>query len=208
MAAFFVELRACARLQYLCLSDNGFPMLNIRDAVRADIPVITAIYAESVENDSATYELTAPGTVEMEQRFTTITSNGYPYIVAEDDQGTVLGYAYASAFRTRPAYNWFVEDSIYLAPEARGKGLGKALLSELLRRCTALGFRQMVAVIGGESAGSFALHASLGFEHTGCMKASGFKFGKWLDTYFMQLALGEGSDSTPDKEAYPGPLYQ
>ncbi len=183
-------------------------MYKIREALAADIPLITAIYSESVLNDTATYELQAPDTVEMGRRFETITLNGYPYLVAEDKMGEILGYAYASAFRSRPAYNWYVEDSIYIAPHARGKGVGKALLAELLERCTALGFRQMVAVIGGDSAASIALHSSAGFEHAGCLKASGFKFGKWLDTYFMQLALGEGGKTAPDTDAYPGSLYK
>lgn len=183
-------------------------MTKIRDGVAADIPAITAIYSESVLNGIATYELEAPDEAEMAKRFEAIKASRYPYIVAEDEDGVVLGYAYASAFRSRPAYNWMVEDSIYLAKDARGKGIGKLLLRELLERCAELGFRQMVAVIGGPVPGSVALHASLGFEHCGNLKASGFKHGKWLDTIFMQKALGEGNDSLPDTSAYPGLLYQ
>lgn len=183
-------------------------MISIRDAVSADIPAITKIYAESVANGTATYELEAPGEKEMESRLATITSNGYPYIVAEDENAQMLGYAYASAFRTRPAYNWLVEDSIYLAPEARGKRIGRALLDELLKRCTELGFRQMIAVIGGASPASIAVHASAGFEHSGHMKATGFKHDKWLDTVFMQIALGNGAETIPDTSTYPGTLYK
>ncbi len=183
-------------------------MFTIRDARAEDVPFLTAIYAESVVNDTATYELTPPGEPEMGARFSAITGNGYPYLVAEDADGNIVGYAYASAFRGRPAYNWLVEDSIYLAPQARGKGIGKALLVALLSRCTELGFRQMTAVIGGTSAASIALHSSLGFEHCGVLKASGFKHGKWLDTIFMQLALGEGAETMPDPATYPGPLYR
>src|SRR5690606_19462093 len=130
-------------------------------------------------------------------------AQGYPYIAAEDETGRLIGYAYASAFRTRPAYRWLVEDSIYLSPEARGKGTGKALLRELLGRCEALGFRQMVAVIGGASPASVSVHKSLGFEMTGTLKGTGFKHGRWLDTVLMQIALGDGTKTLPDMAAYP-----
>lgn len=178
----------------------------IRDAVENDIPSITAIYREAVLNGTATYELDAPDEGEMRSRHATITGRGYPYIVAVGDAGEVLGYAYASAFRTRPAYNWLVEDSIYLAPEARGQGIGRALLDELLKRCAALGFRQMVAVIGGASPASIGVHRAAGFEMSGTIKATGFKHGQWLDTVFMQIALGEGADTLPDLSAYPANL--
>ena len=180
--------------------------LQIRPATLQDLGAITAIYAENVANGTATYELDAPDRGEMEQRFRRNTSRGYPYIVARDPAGAVLGYAYASAFRDRPAYSWLVEDSIYLAPEARGRGVGKALLAELIRRCTELGFRQMVAVIGGAHPASIALHFAAGFEHGGQMKATGFKHGRWLDTVIMQLALGEGAESAPSLEQYPATI--
>lgn len=179
----------------------------LRDAIIADLCAITDIYRDSVVNGTASYEIAPPDQSEMTHRFQAIKDKGYPYIAAEAEDGTLLGYAYASAFRTRPAYRWLVEDSIYLSPEARGKGVGKALLRELLARCQALGFRQMVAVIGGASPASVAVHKSLGFEMTGTMKGTGFKHGKWLDTAFMQIALGEGTGSEPDMVAYPGSLY-
>ncbi|MCZ4091072.1 GNAT family N-acetyltransferase [Sinorhizobium psoraleae] len=183
--------------------------VTLRDAVAADLPAITEIYRESVLNGVATYEITPPSEAEMALRFSTITGNGYPYIVAQEDHGReIIGYAYASAFRTRTAYRFLVEDSIYLAPEARGKGVGRALLAELVRRCTALGFRQMVAVIGGAHPSSIALHRALGFEHQGLMKATGFKHGRWLDTAIMQLALGEGTDTDPVEGVYPDTLYR
>ncbi|MBB4186792.1 GNAT family N-acetyltransferase [Sinorhizobium terangae] len=183
--------------------------VTLRDAVAADLPAITEIYRESVLNGVATYEITPPSEAEMALRFSTITGNGYPYIVAQEDYGrAIIGYAYASAFRTRTAYRFLVEDSIYLAPEARGKGVGRALLAELVKRCTALGFRQMVAVIGGAHPSSIALHRALGFEHQGFMKATGFKHGRWLDTAIMQLALGDGAASDPDEGAYPDTLYR
>ncbi len=179
---------------------------SIRDAEPKDLPAITEIYRESVLNGTATYELDPPEQAEMQARFETITGRGYPYVVAVGEGGTILGYAYASAFRTRPAYNWLVEDSIYLSPAARGQGIGRALVDELVTRCTALGFRQMVAVIGGSSPASIGVHRAAGFEMCGTLNATGFKLGQWLDTVFMQIALGEGAETTPDVAAYPGTL--
>lgn len=182
--------------------------LTLRDATLADLPVITEIYRESVLHGVATYEINPPSEKEMRARFETIIGSGYPYMVAVDAGGTIIGYAYASGFRTRTAYRFLVEDSIYLAPEARGKGVGKALLVKLVRRCTELGFRQMVAVIGGAHPASIAVHRSLGFELQGTMKATGFKHGRWLDTTIMQLALGEGQATDPPEDVYPDTLYQ
>ncbi|PTM96289.1 GNAT family N-acetyltransferase [Mycoplana dimorpha] len=172
----------------------------IRSAEAGDLAAIAEIYRESVLNGVASYEIEPPSLDEMRGRFTAITAAGYPYIVAIDAGRSILGYAYASAFRTRPAYRWLVEDSIYLAPEARGRGIGKALLAELIERCTALGFRQMVAVIGGAHPASIAVHRSTGFEHGGVMKATGFKHGRWLDTTIMQLPLGEGASTDPEHD--------
>lgn len=179
----------------------------IRDTSLADLPAITAIYRDSVLNGVASYELSPPDEAEMAARFSAITDKGYPYLAALADDGTLLGYAYASAFRTRPAYRWLVEDSIYLAPEARGKGIGKALLTVLLERCAALGFRRMVAVIGGAHPASIAVHRACGFEESGLLKATGFKHGRWLDTALMQVSLGEGSETDPDPASYPGTLF-
>jgi L-amino acid N-acyltransferase YncA len=178
----------------------------IRDADARDIQMITEIYRESVMNGTASYELDAPDEAEMRARFAAISGKGYPYIVVVDEEGTIFGYAYASAYRTRPAYNWLVEDSIYLAPAARGRGLGRALLDELLQRCQELGFRQMVAVIGGASQASIAVHRAAGFEICGTMKATGFKHGKWLDTVTMQIALGDGAETPPDLTVYPASM--
>ncbi|CAN7330399.1 GNAT family N-acetyltransferase [Rhizobium sp. LjRoot30] len=180
---------------------------SIRNATIADLAAITTIYEEAVVNGVASYELDPPSLAEMTKRFEAITGNGYPYTVAQEDDGTILGYAYASAFRTRPAYRWLVEDCIYLAPEARGKGVGKALLEDLVRRCQTLGFRRMVAVIGGASPASIAVHRSCGFEDGGVLKGTGFKHGRWLDTVLMQRSLGEGTESTPELDLYPGTLY-
>ena len=180
----------------------------LRNATLSDIPAITAIYQESVLNGVASYEMTLPDEAEMAVRFSAIIGNDYPYIAACDADGTLLGYAYASAFRTRTAYRFLVEDSIYLAPEARGRGVGKALLAELIKRCTALGFRQMVAVIGGAHPASVAVHRAAGFEHGGLMKGTGFKHGRWLDTIIMQLPLGEGLTTHPEPGVYPDTLYR
>lgn len=178
----------------------------IRDATLADIPAITDIYAECVDNGVATYELTAPDTDEMGRRFSTITGRCYPYVVATDASGSIQGYAYASPFRDRPAYSWLVEDSIYLAPTARGMGLGRALLVDLLARCESLGFRQMVAVIGGAHPASIGVHRSTGFDLIGTMPATGFKFGRWLDTTIMQRSLGEGQETMASLDHYPGTM--
>jgi phosphinothricin acetyltransferase len=178
----------------------------LRDILVSDLDQITAIYRESVLNGVASYEMDPPDGDDMASRLAAITGKGYPYIAAADVDGTLLGYAYASAFRTRPAYRWMVEDSIYLAPEARGKGIGKMLLGALITRCTTLGFRQMVAVIGGAHPASIALHSALGFYEVGRMTGSGFKHGSWLDTMLMQRELGDGNTTDVDPSAYPGTL--
>lgn len=180
--------------------------LDIRDLSAADLSAATGIYAEAVRNGTASYELLPPDVAEMTARFRALKEKGYPFLAAVDAGGQLLGYAYASAFRTRPAYRWLVEDSIYIDPGARGRGVGKALLLALLDRCEALGFRQMVAVIGGASEASVAVHRSCGFVVAGRLSGTGFKHGLWLDTVFMQRALGEGDTTLPDLLAYPGTL--
>jgi len=179
----------------------------LRDATPADLTDITRIYTDSVLNGVASYELVAPDEAEMARRMTAITDNGYPYLIATNEDGAVLGYAYASAFRTRPAYRWLVEDSIYLAPEARGQGVGRALLETLIARCETLGFRQMVAVIGGAHPASIKVHQKAGFVSSGMINGSGHKHGHWLDTVFMQRPLGEGKQTDPDPASYPGTLF-
>ncbi|WP_018902264.1 GNAT family N-acetyltransferase [Rhizobium sp. 2MFCol3.1] len=182
----------------------------IRDASLSDIDAITAIYRDSVLKGVASYEIAPPDRDEMAARYQVIVDKGYPYIAAVDETGALIGYAYASAFRTRPASRFMVEDSIYLAPEARGKGVGKRLLEELIARSTALGFRQMIAVIaviGGAHPASIALHASHGFEEIGRIKGSGFKHGRWLDTMLMQRVLGDGTSTDPDPSTHPATLF-
>lgn len=178
--------------------------LAIRDLTDDDLSAVTGIYAEAVKTGTASYELVPPDLMEMSSRFRSLKDKGYPYLAAVDAGGQLLGYAYASAFRTRPAYRWLVEDSIYIDPSARGRGVGKALLAMLLDRCETLGFRQMVAVIGGASEASMALHRSCGFEMAGRLVGTGFKHGIWLDTVFMQKALGDGNSTMPDLSICPG----
>lgn len=170
--------------------------ITIRPASPADLPAITEIYAESVINGVASYELDPPDLAEMERRMDAIVTGGYPYLAACEGE-KLLGYAYAGPFRTRPAYRWLVENSVYLAPDARGKGVGRRLLADLIGECERHGFRQMVAVIGGASPASIALHAALGFAEAGRLTGTGFKHGRWLDTVFMQRSLGVGNGSAP-----------
>ena len=170
----------------------------IRPSVTADLPQITAIYEWNVLNGTGTFELEAPDLAEMARRRDDVLSKGLPWLVAEHE-GQVLGYAYANHFRPRRAYRFCLEDSIYLADGARGQGLGKLLLAELLTQCEAQGARQMLAVIGDSAnAGSIGVHRSLGFEHTGLLKASGWKFGAWRDVVIMQRALGAGDTTAPE----------
>jgi L-amino acid N-acyltransferase YncA len=175
--------------------------LAIRDCLPADVAAVTAIYDHAVRNHCATYELEPPPLAEMSKRRDTILRRGFPYLVAEE-AGSVIGFAYGNMFRERLAYRFMVEDSIYLVPEAQGKGVGSALLAELLDQCTARGFRQMVAVIGdaARSTGSIGVHRRLGFI------GSGYKFGRWLDTLIMQKALGAGEDEQPDAASAAGRL--
>lgn len=171
----------------------------IRNCLPEDMPQVTAIYAHAVNNFAATYELETPSAAEMNRRRDMILRRGFPYLVAEEE-GVIVGFAYGNMFRERLAYRFMVEDSIYLSPQAQRKGVGSALLEALITQCTARGFRQMVAIIGDaeQSLGSIALHRRLGFKETGRMTGSGFKFGRWLDTLIMQIALGDGKATVPD----------
>jgi len=172
--------------------------LRIRAAAAADLPAVTAIYAHAVLTGTASYEYDPPSLEEMTARFSAIIGNNFPYIVAHRD-GAVLGYAYASHFRTRPAYRFIVEDSIYVAPDAQGHGIGTLLLGELIARCESLGFRQIIAVIGdaAHNLPSARLHSAMGFLECGRIKGSGFKFNRWCDTLLMQRPINGGIDSLP-----------
>jgi phosphinothricin acetyltransferase len=150
-----------------------------------------------VLHGTGTFELETPDEAEMARRREDVLGKGLPWLVAEDGEG-VLGYAYANHFRPRRAYRFCLEDSIYIAPRAQGRGVGRLLLAELMARCEALGARQMLAVIGDSAnAGSIGLHRALGFQDTGVLKASGWKFGRWLDVVLMQKALGLGDTADP-----------
>jgi L-amino acid N-acyltransferase YncA len=170
----------------------------LRDVTEADIAQIHPIYAHHVLHGAASFEEIAPDVAEMRNRFAALKAKSMPYIAAVEN-GKILGYAYAGPYRPRSAYRYTVEDSIYLAPDAAGRGLGKMLLSEIITRCTALGMRQMVAVIGDTAnTASIGLHRALGFQMIGTMPAIGFKFGRWVDSVLMQKALGEGQGSLPE----------
>jgi phosphinothricin acetyltransferase len=166
--------------------------VKIRPARAEDMPKIAEIYSDAVLNDTASFELEAPDPAEMERRWKALGS-AYPYLVAERE-GVVVGYAYAGPFRTRPAYRATCEDSVYIAPEAKRRGIGRALLSAVIDDCTARGFRQMIAGVSGGDA-SIALHEALGFRVVARFPSVGFKFGRWVDVIMLQRALGEGDTS-------------
>lgn len=176
----------------------------IRAATSDDLDAVTAIYADAVLSGTASYELDPPSRAEMETRFRALGDGGYPYIVAVGEEG-ILGYAYAGAFRPRPAYRFIVENSVYVSPQAKGRGVGLALMRRLIQEVEALGFRQMIAVIGDghPQSASVKLHAKLGFQPSGILEGTGYKHGKWLDTAFMQLSLNGGKTLPPDSESLP-----
>jgi len=170
----------------------------IRPSREDDIPAIAAIYGHAVRHGTASFELEPPDAAEMARRRAGILAGGYPHLVAEL-AGAVAGYAYASAYRTRPAYRFAVENSIYVAPDRHGHGIGRALLDALIARCTTQGFRLMVAVIGDSAnAPSIGLHRAAGFRHAGTLPNIGWKHGRWLDSVLMTLPLGEGADTAPE----------
>ena len=176
--------------------------ITVRAAAPADLEAIAAIYAHHVEAGTASFELDAPSAEEMHRRWNEIVECGLPYLVATlaPHDATIAGYAYASLYRSRPAYRYTVEDSVYVDPTCTGRGAGRALLAAIIDACTPLGYRQMVAVIGGaDNAASIGLHAALGFERVGCLTAVGRKFDRWLDTVLMQRALGAGAGGAPGR---------
>lgn len=174
------------------------PSLTVRPSRDDDVAAITAIYAHHVLHGTASFEEAAPDAAEIARRRAAVLEQGFPYLVAESD-GAVVGYAYAGLYRVRSAYRFTAEDSIYIHPDRARQGIGRALLPVLIDRCTALGYRQMVAVIGGaDNAGSIGLHSAFGFAHVGRLPAVGFKFGRWIDSILMQRPLGEGADSVPE----------
>ncbi|MCM3562407.1 MAG: GNAT family N-acetyltransferase [Hydrogenophaga sp.] len=173
----------------------------IRPSRDDDVAAITRIYAHHVLHGTGTFETTPPTEAEMAQRRADVLGKNLPWLVLEDDDGQVIGYAYGNWFKPRPAYRFSVEDSIYLAPEAAGRGLGRLLLAELVAVLERSGIRKVMAVIGdSDNAGSVGVHRALGFEHVGTVKACGWKFGRWLDIVLMERAIGE-ADRTPPQEA-------
>ena len=171
--------------------------LHLRAATAADIPAITAIYAHAVLHGTASFELEPPDEAEMLRRMMALLQGGFPYLVAEH-AGRVAGYAYAGLYRTRPAYRFTLEDSVYIDPALQRRGVGRALLYRLVLESEARGFRQMVAIIGDSAqTSSIELHRNAGFALIGTMPHVGFKFGRWLDTVVMQRALGEGATRAP-----------
>jgi L-amino acid N-acyltransferase YncA len=179
------------------------PELIVRDATAQDMPAIQRIYSFYVLNSLATFEEAPPSIEELANRRATIVGAGLTYIAAELD-GIVVGYAYASPYRSRAAYLHTIEDSVYVTHELAGKGIGRALLGTLISRCEAGHWRQCVAVIGdGQSAASVALHERLGFRRVGVLVSVGFKLGRWVDTIVMQRALGGGNSSLPKGKQAP-----
>lgn len=174
----------------------------IRPSTDADVPQIAAIYAHHVLHGTGTFETTPPTESDMAARRADVLGKGLPYLVAEED-GRVLGFAYCQWFKPRPAYRFSAEDSIYLHPDAAGRGVGKQLLAELAARAEAAGIRKLIAVIGdSNNAGSVGVHGALGFSRVGVFKSCGWKFGRWLDIVLMEKTIGEG-DSTPAEPPAP-----
>ncbi len=171
--------------------------LEIRPATAADLPFVTDIYDHAVRYGTATFELIPPDLAEMTRRFAALTDGGFPYLVASLE-GSVIGYAYAGAYRPRPAYRFTVENSVYLQPAIHRRGIGLQLLQRLIAECEPRGYRQMIAVIGDSAnAGSIGVHTRCGFQMIGTHPNVGFKFGRWLDTVMMQRALGDGGATVP-----------
>ncbi len=177
----------------------------IRPSTEADLPAIAAIYGHHVRHGLASFEYEAPSAEELARRRADVLRLGLPHLVAEVG-GAVRGFAYASLYRTRPGYAHTVEDSVYVAPDAIGRGAGRALLAAVIDACTALGRRQMVAVIGDSAnAGSIGLHRAMGFHIVGTLPSIGWKHGRWVDSVRMQRALGDGdATAAPDRTTLPG----
>ena len=169
----------------------------MRPASERDLPAIHSIYAPHVLQGLASFEETPPPVEELGRRFRDVTGRGLPYLVAESG-GVVAGYGYCSPYRARSAYRYALEDSVYVRHDMTGRGIGKRLLDELVQRCEALGYRQLIAVIGDSAnAASIGVHAACGFLRVGTLRSVGFKFGRWVDSVYMQRPLGAGDASRP-----------
>jgi len=175
-------------------------MPTIRSCQEQDLPAITEIYGWHVQNGTGTFEIDPPSLADMTARFKEVTSRGLPWLVCET-MGEVIGYAYCNWFRPRPAYRYAAEDSIYMRQDAQGLGLGRALLSELLVRAEQSGMRKMIAVIGDSSNfSSIGVHQACGFAPAGRLRATGWKFDRWLDTVLMEITLGSGDLKPPTNQ--------
>ena len=171
--------------------------MQVRPAAAPDLAAIQAIYAVHVREGLASFEEEPPSLDEMRRRHADITAAGFPYVVAEFG-GSVAGYGYCSRYRARSAYRYAVEDSVYVRPDVVGKGVGRRILEDLIRGCEALGYRQMIAVIGDSAhTASIALHASVGFLRVGTLRSVGFKHRRWVDSVLMQRPLGPGDATAP-----------
>ena len=169
----------------------------IRPSQDKDVAAITAIYRHHVLHGTGTFEIDPPSEADMASRRADVLAKGLPYLVAEDN-GRVLGFAYCNWFKPRPAYRFSAEDSIYVAPQAHGKGVGRALLNALCEQAEAAGVRKMLAVIGDSAnAGSIGVHRALGFTDVGVIRSCGWKFDRWLDVVLMEKTLGAGDSTAP-----------
>jgi L-amino acid N-acyltransferase YncA len=171
--------------------------VQVRAATPDDVPAMQALYAHHVVHGLASFEEQPPAADEMRRRFLEVATQRLPWLAA-DFGGVLAGYGYCALYRTRSAYRYTLEDSIYVREDYHGRGVGAALLDALIERCSALGYRQMVAVIGDSAhAASINLHASAGFVRVGTLRSVGFKLGRWVDSVLMQRPLGEGDASRP-----------
>ena len=178
--------------------------LTIRPSKASDVAAIAEIYGYHVLNGLASFELLAPSADEVAKRRADVVGKNFPYLAAEAD-GRVVGYAYASLYRARPAYRHTLEDSVYVHKDYQGRGIGKRLLEALIEACEKTGARQLIAVIGdSDNQGTIGLHAACGFEEVGVMKAVGFKFGRWVDSVYMQRAIGDGESTLPPEREISG----
>lgn len=172
-------------------------MLLIRPSLDTDIAAIAAIYAYHVLHGTGTFETDPPSMADMAVRRADVLAKGLPYLVAEQT-GEVIGFAYGNWFKPRPAYRYSVEDSIYLAPTFHRRGLGRALLAELMAHFETRGIRKVMAIIGDSAnAGSVGLHRALGFSQVGVIESCGWKLGAWRDIVIMQKTLGAGDTLPP-----------
>jgi phosphinothricin acetyltransferase len=169
----------------------------IRPSRNEDLVAITAIYRHHVLTGTGTFEIAPPTETDMANRRADVLSKGLPYLVVEA-KGHVVGFAYCNWFKPRPAYRFSAEDSIYMAPDAHHKGMGRALLAELCTQAERVGVRKLLAVIGDSAnAGSIGVHTALGFNHVGVLKSCGWKFERWLDVVMMEKPLGAGDSTAP-----------